>query len=256
MLAGLATCGVCGGGFVVEAGGKKRGRRPEYICHRHRTNGACSNALRIPVEDMNEAILQAVEEHALTPEAIEQVINLTERDDVDEQQATLSANRRTLRSASRGWSRPSRCGGDAASLVAKLRELEARQRAIAASKPRCGPCRAWPRPSSRSGWRNGGDYCAQSTTQGRTVLQRILRGRLTFTPRRNPVSVELDGYDFDGPDALRQAVQRASRSSGRRGFNGSRIGCEGIARRIHSTATTAACWRRRIRERGGAPGGI
>ena len=39
---------------------------------------------------------------------------------------------------------------------------------------------------------------AQSTTQGRTVLQRILRGRLTFTSRLNPLSGEPDGYDFDG----------------------------------------------------------
>src|SRR5260221_14548388 len=38
-----------------------------------------------------------------------------------------------------------------------------------------------------------------STTQGRTVLQRILRGRLTFTPRVNPISGEVDGYDFAGP---------------------------------------------------------
>jgi hypothetical protein len=33
-----------------------------------------------------------------------------------------------------------------------------------------------------------------STTQGRTVLQRVLRGRLTFTPRADG-----QGYDFEGP---------------------------------------------------------
>ena len=31
---------------------------------------------------MNEAVLQAIEEHALTPEAIEQVVQLTERDEM------------------------------------------------------------------------------------------------------------------------------------------------------------------------------
>ncbi len=31
------------------------------------------------------------------------------------------------------------------------------------------------------------------------MLQRILRGRLTFTPRVNEISVEVDGYDFAGP---------------------------------------------------------
>ena len=69
LLAGLATCGVCGGGLIVETGGKKRGRIPEYICHRHRVNGSCTNALRMPVIDVNEAVLQAVEEHALSPHA-------------------------------------------------------------------------------------------------------------------------------------------------------------------------------------------
>jgi hypothetical protein len=34
----------------------------------------------------------------------------------------------------------------------------------------------------------------QSTTQGRAVLQRILRGRLTFNPRADG-----QGYDFSGP---------------------------------------------------------
>lgn len=36
-------------------------------------------------------------------------------------------------------------------------------------------------------------------TQGRTVLQRVLRSRLTFTPHLNPVSGGVDGYDFEGP---------------------------------------------------------
>ena len=43
-----------------------------------------------------------------------------------------------------------------------------------------------------------------STTQGRTVLQRILRGRIVFTLRTNPISNdpisnEIDGYDFEAP---------------------------------------------------------
>ena len=34
----------------------------------------------------------------------------------------------------------------------------------------------------------------QSVTQGRSVIQRVLRGRLTFTPREDG-----QGYDFTGP---------------------------------------------------------
>jgi recombinase-like zinc beta ribbon protein len=88
-LAGLATCACCGGALIVETSPRKRGRIPEYVCYRHRANGGCANALRMAVEDLNEAVLQAVEEHALTPEAIEQVIHLSERDDVTELRAKL-----------------------------------------------------------------------------------------------------------------------------------------------------------------------
>lgn len=63
---------------MITTGPRKRGRQPEYVCYRRRQNGNCENAIRMPVADMNEQILQAVEQHALTPEAIEQVVNLSE----------------------------------------------------------------------------------------------------------------------------------------------------------------------------------
>ena len=67
-----------------------RGRIPEYQCHRAWTNGSCSNRLRVRVVDMNEAVLHAVEEHALTPEAIERVIQFSERDDEPDRQTKLA----------------------------------------------------------------------------------------------------------------------------------------------------------------------
>jgi hypothetical protein len=70
---------------------RKTGRTPEYVCHRHRYTGSCTNVLRIPVSEMNEAVLQAVEEHVFTPEAIEQVIALTERDELRDRQDLLRA---------------------------------------------------------------------------------------------------------------------------------------------------------------------
>jgi hypothetical protein len=123
LLVGLATCGVCGGGLVVEAGGKKRGRIPEYICHRQRTNGTCTNRVRVSVEEMNESVLAAVEEHALTPEAIEQVIQLTERDDVQEQAETLQGERKDIEKRFARLVVAVESAGDVASLAAKLREL-------------------------------------------------------------------------------------------------------------------------------------
>ena len=195
LLAGLAPCAVCGGGLVVETSPRKRGRVPEYVCSRHRHNGTCSNALHMAVEDMNEAVLWAIEEHALTPEAIEQVIHLSERDDIADQQKRLGREAKDIeKRISRLVAAVETGGGEATALVAKLRELEMRQRAIATEVaslhpvPRLAPAVI---KSRLAEWRR---LLRQSTTQGRTVLQRILRGRLTFTPRPDG-----QGYDFEGP---------------------------------------------------------
>ena len=49
LLAGLATCGACGGGIIVEQSNNRKGRYKYYLCHRRRINGTCSNTLRIPL---------------------------------------------------------------------------------------------------------------------------------------------------------------------------------------------------------------
>jgi site-specific DNA recombinase len=85
LLAGLATYGDCGGGLVIETSKStaKKPRKPHYMCHRHRdAGGVCPTNLRVPVEDVNEEVLQAIERHALTPAAIEEVIRLSQRDEL------------------------------------------------------------------------------------------------------------------------------------------------------------------------------
>ena len=75
------------------------------------------------VAEMNEAVLQAIEEHALTPEAIEQVILFTERDDIAEQQDALERERKDIDKRIARLVAAIETGGDAASLVAKLRDV-------------------------------------------------------------------------------------------------------------------------------------
>ena len=199
LLAGLATCGLCGGALTVETSSRKRGRVPEYVCYRHRAHGGCTNALRMPVEDMNEAVLQAVEGHALTPEAIEQVIRLSERDDVAEMQVKLLREQQDIAKRLKRLFNAIETGGNAASLVARVRELEARQNVIVRELaslrpvPRLAPAVI---ESRLAEWRR---LLRASTTQGRTVLQRILRGRLMFKPRANVITGEPEGYEFEGP---------------------------------------------------------
>ena len=204
LLAGLATCALCGGGLIVETSPRKRGRVPEYICARRRLNGTCANALRMPVSEINEAVLQTVEQHALTPEAIEQVIRLTEGDDVQDQKRTLERERKDVEKRIANITAAIEADG-LGSLLKRLRELEDRRTPIDEELrnlrpvPRLAPAVIENRLAE---WRR---LLRASTTQGRSVLQRILIGRLTFTPRRNEISAEVDGYDFEGPtrfDAL------------------------------------------------------
>ena len=192
LLAGLATCGVCGGGLVVETSDRKRGRQKEYVCHRRRKNGTCDNAVRIEVETMNEAVLQAIEEHALTPEAIEQVVQLTERDEMRDQQDALKHEQQDIEQRLARLVAAIETGGEAASLVAKVKELDARRVAIDGELhsfrpvPRLRPEVVEDRLTE---WRR---LLRKSTTQGRAVLQRVLRGRITFTAK-------CGGYEFEAP---------------------------------------------------------
>ena len=195
LLAGLATCSVCGGGLLVETSGRKVGRVPQYVCYRRRHNeNLCTNALRISVAVMNEAVLCAVEEHALTPEAIEQVIQLTERDDAREHQAALEREGKDIEKRIKRVNAAIEMGEPPISLLAKLRELEARRADIDSSMARLRPVPRLPQEvieDRLAEWRR---LLRQSTTQGRAVLQRVIRGRITFTPRADG-----QGYDFTAP---------------------------------------------------------
>ena len=195
LLAGLATCALCGGGLAVETSPRNRGRVAEYVCHRHRHTGTCTNTLHMKVEEVNEAVLQAIERHALTPEAIEQVITFTERDDAHEQQIALERERKDVeKRINRLRSIIETGAGDVVTLVDRLRELEIKRRAIAENLRDLRPIPRLPAnviEDCLNEWRR---LLRQSTTQGRAVLQRVLRGRITFTPREDQ-----RGYDFSAP---------------------------------------------------------
>jgi site-specific DNA recombinase len=193
LLAGLAACGVCGGGLVVETSGHKAGRVPQYMCNRYLRQGSCTNGLRIDVELMNEAVLRAIEEHALTPEAVGAVVALSERDDMREQQRTLELEQKDVDQRISRLVTAIENGADIEPITAKLRELKARKDAIAASLANLRPVP--PLPASvvegrLAEWRR---LLRQSITQGRAVLQRLLHPRITFTPNDG------GGYDFTCP---------------------------------------------------------
>jgi site-specific DNA recombinase len=200
LLAGIATCGVCGGGLVVETYRQKHGlRAPHYVCARRRANGACTNSLRLAVAEMNEAVLQRIEAHALTPQAVEQVILFSEREDVADQQTMLARERKDIEKKIERLVVAVETAGDVTSLAAKLREHEARRRAIDAKVASLRPVPRLPRTVIEARLEEWRRLIRGSVTQGRTVLDRVLAGRIVFTPRVHPLTGEIDGYDFVAP---------------------------------------------------------
>jgi hypothetical protein len=116
--------------------------------------------------------------HALTPQAIEQVVHLSERDEVAEHKATLAREAKDVDKRIARLVAAIEAGGHVPSLVAKLRDLEARRQAINVEAASLQPVlRLEPAviENRLAEWRR---LLRQSTTQGRTVLQRVLRGPL------------------------------------------------------------------------------
>ncbi len=206
----MFTCGLCGGGLIADSSGGRRRDvfdadslpRPgevvvrlsepyrSYVCHRRRQMNGCANGLRIRVEEVDEAVLSAIEEHALTAQAIEQVIQLSERDDVAEQRERIEKEAIDIAGRLRRLLEVVESGGDAASVLHRIRDLEARQKTI---REEIAGLRPVPRlapnvvESRLAEWRR---LLRGSRTQGRAVLQRVIRGRIVFTP------MEDGGYDF------------------------------------------------------------
>jgi site-specific DNA recombinase len=217
LLAGLATCGRCGGGLIVNTStgprggafsladlprpGERREGPPArgekyhyYVCARRRANGECDNDLRIRTDDVNEAVLQSIEEHALTPEAIEQVIKLNERNEAREQQERLRKEAQDIERRISRLMDAIEGGADAKSLAARVKENEAKLAAIRAELAGLQPVPRLPAAvvaDRLAEWRR---LLRSSITQGRAVLQRVLRGRITFMPRTDG-----PGYDFECP---------------------------------------------------------
>ena len=171
-----------------------------------------ANALRIPVSEMNEAVLSAVEEHVFTPEAIEQVIALTERDELRERRDALHVEHKDVerRIARLTAILESNESVEIVSILARLRALEQRQAAITSELEMLQPVPRLPQQVVQNRLDEWRRLLRQSTTQGRAVLQRVIRGRITFTPTESVVcSLDANGapavypfqpgYEFEAP---------------------------------------------------------
>ena len=67
-----------------------------------------------------------------------------------------------------------------------------------------------------------------SVTQGRLVLDRVLAGRIVFTPRVNPISGDPDGYDFTARTRFDKLFTGIAVERPKSLLLGDVTGCEGI----------------------------
>jgi len=219
------------------AGGKARGAH--YVCNRRRQNGSCSNETRIPVAEMNETVLAAIEIHALTPEAVEAVIASMQRDHQQVSVRSLDAERAEVQKRIDRLVGAIEAGGEMDSLLARLRENQERKAAIddemASARPIPLPPRAMVEDRLAE-WRR---LLRQSVATGRAVLDRMLDGRIVFTP----VGV---GYEFTAPTRF-TACSAACWCRSRCGVNHQPRGPKASAQTTCTTAarttwTTAEFW--------------
>jgi hypothetical protein len=241
LLAGLATCGVCGGGLVVEQSNNRKGRYSYYICHRRRHHGsACTNTLRIAVPEMNEAVLQAVEAHVFTPDAIEQVVALTERDDVRERQIALQREAKELEKRIARLVAAVETAGDITALTVKLRERRHVGRVSTKSYADSGHCRDWRPEYWKTDSPSGVGCCARAPRKGVPCCNGCCVGAspsLRVVPRATRSRHPLDSTSYSV----------ASSSSAHLSLSMWRPALRTSVRKTHSMATTGGYWSRQLR---------
>jgi hypothetical protein len=130
--------------------------------------------------------------------AHQEMIRVTERDDRREQENALRKERAEVAKRIKRYLDDFESGDAASNSVAvRIRELEARERAIGDELANLRPVPRLPASvveDRLAEWRR---LLRASVTQGRAVLQRIIVGRIRFTPRPASAYEEPGGYDFE-----------------------------------------------------------
>jgi site-specific DNA recombinase len=75
LLSGILKCGECGGNLIIITGYSSYGHYPQYGCSQHFNRGACSNAMLIRRDLIEEKLLDELQNQVLKPEAIDYVLN-------------------------------------------------------------------------------------------------------------------------------------------------------------------------------------
>jgi site-specific DNA recombinase len=196
LLSGMLCC-PCGSTF--EALSRKHGRRRAFVygcaAHRRRGQHVCANDLVVPMDVADEAVLSAVEQCVLSAEIVEQAIDqavsaLTvggaaeRRQHIEGQLASISDELTRLSVAIAAG------GGDLPVLVDAIRTREVKraelEQAIGKLKTQAPlPDRTSLRAQLRKRLEDWRGLLRRRPQQGQQILQRLIRGRITFMPQQS-----------------------------------------------------------------------
>jgi site-specific DNA recombinase len=190
LLSGFARCSQCGGALGVLSEG--RGRRRVYGCSRARRMGSCSNRLQIPIERVDDAVLNSIIDQVLTETVVEAIVDrVIGRLAPNAVNHTVGELRTALQSVEREIRRVTDAiakGGELESLLDKLRECEKRRNDLRAAiqSRTVMPAQTIERGRLESSvrrrvedWR---ELLNRRSAHGRQLLREMLAGPITFTP--------------------------------------------------------------------------
>ena len=141
LLTGFVTCGTCGGALHAIKRTSRRGRPVVYFtCNNWRVNGACTNALSLPLQALDATVLGTLKADVLTPEIVEAVVTRTielarlePEEHAERRQGLTSAAERLAQEIGRLTEAVASGAGTLPSLLEALKDRE-RQRADALAR--------------------------------------------------------------------------------------------------------------------------
>ena len=211
LLSGFARCAVCGGGLGVTSSQRKGRRLFTYACTAYHKRGTtvCGNGLALPIERIDDDVLQALAGDVLRPAVVMAVIDgVLEEMNPQAQAGELARLRAEALTVDREMERLTEAiaaGSQLGPLLDALKVRQARRDVLAAAVAArdAVDVRRFDRKTIEAtvkekvaGWRT---LLSKSIEDGRQVLREVLVGPLRFTPEGRT-------YRFEGEAAIGQIV--------------------------------------------------
>jgi site-specific DNA recombinase len=208
LLPGFARCAVCGGGLGVISGSHSSARAHVYGCvaYLKRGTSVCGNGLRLPLDQVDDAVLKTLAGDVLRPPVVMAVIDgVLEQLTPRSRERELQQSRAALQTVEReigNLTQAIAAGGPLEPLLVELRARQTRReqllKAVTALE-RVAGLRLDRKAIERQVRRHIGEWRGLLSTKhvqdGRQLLREILAGPLRFTPEGRT-------YRFEGDAAL------------------------------------------------------